>query len=418
MKKNQKWDDAEWTDAIKGAKKSEQQKPSELPKITAPGPYSKPTDTYTGKTDIWAGHAQSYGSASTTTYVNTCSHDGTVTVWDGPRGIRLHGARAAQAESVETDLLIDLSGTVDDEPGNRLSGDKELVKALSQYTKRARLLQIHWPDYSAPSTLHEPFWRALWAAIPDNSHVTICCLGSHGRTGTALASMVIVDSAYRLGTALSGYEATSLVRKRHCKKAVESHAQEKYLSKLAADVAVTAKLMTKSESIKMIERSMRAFDEDFKVKSLAEKARGGQTTLDLGPAKSAAPIKPLDPVSGPDLFATKVEGEDTFLIGADGLAPSGRPPLSLDFVASIQWDLSLAAQGVIEGDVYVDEDGDEQIAFTFVDDNGEETLDFVGVDDLTDEDMKWIEEMRRQAADDRKSMMLPGWVDPNAKDEQ
>ena len=79
--------------------------------------------------------------------------------------------------------------------------------------------------------------------MPKSSRTIICCHGGHGRTGTALASMIIADPKWEkssekilLGSGHSSkYKVTDVIdyiRDRHCNKAIETTGQEDYLEKL------------------------------------------------------------------------------------------------------------------------------------------------------------------------------------------
>ena len=77
-----------------------------------------------------------------------------------------------------------------------------------------------WPDMGKIS-VHTLSVLALWARdMARKGHIVeVACIGSHGRTGTLLASTLIY----------SGYspkKAIKEVRKRHCEHAIESKAQE------------------------------------------------------------------------------------------------------------------------------------------------------------------------------------------------
>jgi hypothetical protein len=88
---------------------------------------------------------------------------------------------------------------------------------------------VDWPDFGVPG---DP--DALLAALRDvharaqaGERVEIGCLGAHGRTGTALATLAI----------LAGYpadDAVAWVRTTYCAKAVETPEQAAFVVALAA----------------------------------------------------------------------------------------------------------------------------------------------------------------------------------------
>lgn len=83
---------------------------------------------------------------------------------------------------------------------------------------------IPWPDFGVPP-VKPTFWAALIERLPPGK-VIVCCDGGHGRTGTALASLLIV------GMKMSAQDATKFVRDHHCEWAIESDGQERYLAAL------------------------------------------------------------------------------------------------------------------------------------------------------------------------------------------
>lgn len=372
--------------------------------------------------DLWLSDVKGEGKGKGSMTIPTCSHTGDIPVWEGPRGITISGARASQADLVDAEVLVDLSGSISSSPGNRLSGDKELVKALEKHTGHPRLLKIHWPDYSAPSTLHAPFWSALWSTLPDGARATFCCLGSHGRTGTALASMILVDSASRLGVALDGYEAADVVRQRHCSKAVESATQETYLAKLAAEAALAAKLIEKSTAPAMIATAKAKFDAAFQAKHVVPVAVA-QSKLDW----QQAPAKPIK-LTERDLADEVEYGGSMFddsplpeavggaeVLRRDGRAPNGRALLAIEFVNDLEPDAPLTKQGVTAGDAYLDPDGDVNVAMPTRGGIASD-VEFIPWENLDDADLALIETMVGEAVkfenDDVEKLdddKLPGW---------
>jgi hypothetical protein len=85
-------------------------------------------------------------------------------------------------------------------------------------------LVIDWPDYGAP-----PFRYGFTRSVHKHcvkqgiKEVVVYCVGGHGRTGTYLSSLLIEVQG------LSYTDAVNFVRGAHCKKAVESKAQEAWL---------------------------------------------------------------------------------------------------------------------------------------------------------------------------------------------
>lgn len=84
---------------------------------------------------------------------------------------------------------------------------------------------VHWPDFGGPedpaalmSALH-----ALRQRATAGERVEIGCYGGHGRTGTALALMAVLDGHARR-------DAVAWVRAHYCAEAVETAEQEAFVA--------------------------------------------------------------------------------------------------------------------------------------------------------------------------------------------
>jgi protein-tyrosine phosphatase len=87
---------------------------------------------------------------------------------------------------------------------------------------------LKWPDFRLPAdevgvfaVLTEAWQRAV------AERVEIACAGSHGRTGTALACLAILDG-------VPGTEAVAFVREHYDPHAVETPAQRRYVARWSA----------------------------------------------------------------------------------------------------------------------------------------------------------------------------------------
>lgn len=89
-------------------------------------------------------------------------------------------------------------------------------------------LWLNWGDYGKP-----PVSRDIWKKIYSEAkrmkvkNLIFCCTGGHGRTGTALAAMLICCAKQ------TAKEAADFVRENYCEDAIESLSQEEYLCNLA-----------------------------------------------------------------------------------------------------------------------------------------------------------------------------------------
>lgn len=76
---------------------------------------------------------------------------------------------------------------------------------------------VDWPDFGLPANVDA--MRATLAQVLERAGrgeaVEIGCLGGHGRTGTALACLAVLDG-------VPAAEAVAWVRDAHCTKAVET----------------------------------------------------------------------------------------------------------------------------------------------------------------------------------------------------
>lgn len=95
-------------------------------------------------------------------------------------------------------------------------------------------ISIDWKDYHAPP-VGAGFWLALHMEAKRLGYkkVLVYCYGGHGRTGTALAGILIECAHY------DDKHAIDFVREKMCKKCVESKEQEDYLAEISAVVKAT-----------------------------------------------------------------------------------------------------------------------------------------------------------------------------------
>jgi protein-tyrosine phosphatase len=93
---------------------------------------------------------------------------------------------------------------------------------------RAEIVIYPWPDQGLPRD-HRRFVRALRWVLEEATRgrrVEIGCAGGHGRTGTTLAGLLILQGLTPRGALRS-------VRRAYCDEAVESREQAEMLSRLA-----------------------------------------------------------------------------------------------------------------------------------------------------------------------------------------
>jgi hypothetical protein len=156
-----------------------------------------------------------------TTY-KRCEHDGTP-VFKLPGGRTLGaGSGSGKYMKAQPDLLIDCAASRYSytPPGNLFSGTpfEALSKHFMSYKHR---IGLDWSDGGKPP-FALPFWRDLVACTPEGAHIVCACYGGHGRTGTAMAAILIAHGS-------DPTEAIKGVRQHHCSEAIETRVQVEYL---------------------------------------------------------------------------------------------------------------------------------------------------------------------------------------------
>lgn len=162
----------------------------------------------------------------------SCIHDGREVALTLRKGqVKVYGARATSlmapgAVVTHLDLIIDASGNVT--PKNRfVESTGRRYQDLNRYVF-PEVIRLHWPDMTAPEHVGIRFWIRLLALLP--GHVAISCIGSHGRTGTAMAALLVADG-------MEAEVAIKTVRDKHCHHAIETAAQADYIRGLAAQLS-------------------------------------------------------------------------------------------------------------------------------------------------------------------------------------
>lgn len=153
-------------------------------------------------------------------------HEGTIEVFKDPAtGIPYCGGGKSRDLVIYPKHLIVSMANIDPDIVSVYNMD---APSLLEYNNQ--MISISWPDYSVPDLGHD-FWLNLidvinteWAAGRIEG-VTVCCVGGHGRTGTALSILAVLT-----GSCIT--DPVLFVRKRYCEKAVESKSQLAYVEKM------------------------------------------------------------------------------------------------------------------------------------------------------------------------------------------
>lgn len=118
-------------------------------------------------------------------------------------------------------LLLNLTGT------SVLSRHVIPVPELHRWEEPAALPEIvlDWPDMGVVS-LPRSFWEDLVAHLTNTQRrMLLFCVGGHGRTGTALACLMVVCG-------WTSEDAIAWIRANYCQKAIETLAQELYIRQI------------------------------------------------------------------------------------------------------------------------------------------------------------------------------------------
>tara|TARA_Y100000593_G_C4243270_1_gene303331 strand:+ start:186 stop:866 length:681 start_codon:yes stop_codon:yes gene_type:complete len=146
------------------------------------------------------------------------------------------GAAGADVDPTEADLVIDLAGLY----SQSATQGSDFVRAgenatpamakkwekLNSHVHSPPVMRIKWQDMGVPP-VGIAFWKDLWDLLPKGLTI-ICCHGGHGRTGTALAAIMVVCLGY------GPRDAIQEVRK-YCSCAIETAGQEEYIYSLVEE---------------------------------------------------------------------------------------------------------------------------------------------------------------------------------------
>lgn len=163
-------------------------------------------------------------------FVANC-HTGNVEVFRDPESplVMYGGGSSRKCWFPEHGVVVDLANNFD--PLFSLTGIK--IAGLTSQFEGARI-GIRWQDYSVPLNMVKEDWKAIVKGLRQFARTKkaemgleevpclVCCIGGHGRTGTALAILT--------GLMLGEKEPIKFVREKYCKKCVESESQLKYVN--------------------------------------------------------------------------------------------------------------------------------------------------------------------------------------------
>ena len=170
-----------------------------------------------------------HGGAALTPYVK-CEHPPTAVIKGDGWGVWA-GAKHDIIDSVtEYDVVLNCTGS-------RIGYEHQIPLPFYDESLNEGLANeciIDWDDMKAPKLAPE-FWVRLVKYLRENKlRALVFCMGGHGRTGTAIVSLLIA-SGWRMDKALKW------IRKNYCEKAVETEVQMKYLKRVEQYVKETGK---------------------------------------------------------------------------------------------------------------------------------------------------------------------------------
>src|SRR3989304_150587 len=94
------------------------------------------------------------------------------------------------------------------------------AESLTPLIEGRDIMSLRWSDGHAP-TVRPGFWIKLIETLSQpGDHIVFTCVGGHGRTGTALAGVLIEYGG------MSAEDAVEFVRTKYCDQAIESKEQE------------------------------------------------------------------------------------------------------------------------------------------------------------------------------------------------
>lgn len=183
-------------------------------------------------------------------YKAKCYHGGTKLLWTLPNGRGMYAAQEANlALNSGHGIVLDCTGF----PNKKSEAQREAARAAAlrdtlvfdratQYASLVNYIEvptpriaIDWPDGGAP-----PLIPAFWSELLRLAEGSVCvaCVGSHGRTGTALAAMYMAQHAPTTPH-LTLAQVVRYIRKVHCDAAIETLEQIEYLETVADAYGVT-----------------------------------------------------------------------------------------------------------------------------------------------------------------------------------
>lgn len=190
---------------------------------------------------------------NTTTYTPACTHPPFHLIDGGVDGWNVYIGKKWDCEPLikNHDHFFNLSGT-------RVGKEHDLPGPLKHWQGgklgKSKEWMINWPDFGIVSLPIE-FWDQTIKWLKNNKlKLLVCCMGGHGRTGTAAACLLIA------GCGMKPKDAIKWVKENYCKDAIESVIQMKYIYYIGGEEPPemeTPKNATKKEQRSLIYSSVK-----------------------------------------------------------------------------------------------------------------------------------------------------------------
>ena len=159
---------------------------------------------------------------NTTTYKKKCDGHYPTKVLELGGGVWAGSKYDCKGSFPKFDIILNCTGTASMVPKHKIPyewGEKFENPVFKE-------IVLDW-DNNQAVLISPDFWSALVKFIVDNnSRVLVCCVGGHGRTGTALTALMLTSGTWKT------WDAIDFLRKGYCNEAVETQVQVDYLKDL------------------------------------------------------------------------------------------------------------------------------------------------------------------------------------------
>lgn len=289
--------------------------------------------SYGGSQQGGSGHNYSGGQSGNYQSSYSCPHEGVV--FDLAfvlGGLSFHGSKAATVKS-SPDFILDFSDSswiasdqaflkdvkIGPETPDSVKAD---LKKLEEYASHPiAIMTFKWADQGIPNCKME-FWTGLVDTMrallkeqrnKTKGDIVFCCQGGHGRTGTALAAILITCGGFRAA------DAVDAIRSDYCDSAVESQKQIDYLVALDKQVAA---LFTGPEREKLRASVKRPNLNAYTNRTVEKAAAKAKKDADDAEAKAQADSKSATALTTPTSSTPAAP-----VSGQSGVISAGNPPV-------------------------------------------------------------------------------------------